>query len=466
MGETATLSSHFVTNIDLDDTICAIATPVGIGGVGIIRLAGPLALPIAEKLCPKVKTWTPRYVALADICFGDEVLDQGCVVFFKGPQSYTGDDIIEFQLHSNPHLLKRVLSVLLEFGARLALPGEFTKRAFLNGRMDLSQAESVGELIHAQSDMARQMALGRLKGRLFRMVSGIRQRLMMILEQVEGSVDFPEEVPAFERPELIAHIDGCLSELKSVLDIQDYGRRVESGVKCVIMGRPNVGKSSLMNALVGENRAIVTSIAGTTRDFIDVMAELGGVSFQFVDTAGIREMTSDTIERLGIRKVTQLVKRADLIIWVVDGSMPLTDDDFRVLESIPKRKPVMIVVNKSDKRQRVLAGLPDRANWKTVHVSAKRGDGIQVLKQALCEWVYDGMPVSDMDLMCNVRQLAVLKSVFLELSHLVENAKFGLEDDVLSIDLKRAVLSLGEFTGEQVTEEMLDGVFSRFCVGK
>ncbi len=466
MDETATLSSHFVTNIHLDDTICAIATPVGIGGIGVIRLAGPLALSIAKTLCPSVTSWTPRYVAVSELVFDGGVLDQGCVIYFQGPHSYTGDDIVEFQLHSNPHLLKRVVSVLVELGARLALPGEFTQRAFLNGRMDLSQAESVGELIHAASDMARQVALGRLKGRLYRLVLVLRQRLMRMLEQVEGSVDFPEEVPAIPRPEFVDSIEFCLSELRKVLSIQDYGRRIESGVKCVIVGRPNVGKSSLMNALLGENRAIVTSIAGTTRDFIDVNAELGGVSFQFVDTAGIRELTTDVIEKLGIKKINQLVTKADLILWVVDGSQALTEDDFRVVESIPKRKPVMIILNKSDKRQRKLSGLPQLPHWKMVHVSAKRGDGIQEFKQALRDWVYDGVPVSDLDLMCNVRQLGVLKTVFAELVHVLECAKAGLEDDVLSIDLKRAILGLGEFTGEEVTEEMLDGVFARFCVGK
>jgi tRNA modification GTPase len=464
MGEIVTLSLRLVT--DLDHTICAIATPVGIGGVGIVRLAGPDALAIAKKVCPKVKHWEPRYVALADICDDLGVLDQGCIVFFKGPQSYTGDDIVEFQLHSNPHLLKRVLEVLVGYGARLATAGEFTKRAFLNGRLDLSQAESVGELIHANSDMSRQAALGRLKGRLFRLVSIVRHQLMGMLEQVEGSVDFPDEVPAIPRDELIGTIEGVLGQLKPVLAMQDYGRRIEAGVTCVIMGRPNVGKSSLMNALLGENRAIVTSIAGTTRDFIDVSAELGGVAFRFVDTAGIREMTSDVIEKLGIRKITQLVKHADLILWVVDGSMALTEDDFRVLESLPKRKPVMIVVNKADKRQNALKGLPLRKNWKQLAISAKRGDGVQTLKQALCEWVYEGMPVSDLDLMCNVRQLAVLRTVVGELEHLLGCAHAGLEDDVLSIDLKRAILSLGEFTGEEVTEEMLDGVFAKFCVGK
>lgn len=451
------------------DTIAAIATPPGIGGVGIIRVSGPDVMSIRGQLFPARKVWEPRYVYCDRVVEPDTgvVLDEGCVVYFEAPQSYTGEDVLELQLHASPQVMQSVLSVLLALDVRLADPGEFTKRAVVNGKMDLTQAESVIELIHSKSMYAQRVSLAHLRGSLFKRISLLRAGLMRYMEQIEGSIDFPDEVDSVDRVGMIASIEKSVSDLSHLLRAQDFGKWIQGGVQCVIVGRPNVGKSSLLNALLGESRSIVTSIPGTTRDFIDAQVLLGGVTFSFVDTAGVRSETTDVIELLGMRRIRALIRSSDVVLWVVDGSVPLQPDDYRILEQIKRKTRLYVIVNKSDKRQRVdLSGLEFKKNTRMIAMSTKKQHGLGELKEALRHDFVERLERLDVSLMCNVRQVAALRLVRDQLKHLLAQYALGAVDDALSIDLKGAILKLGEVTGDDVTEEVLDGIFSRFCVGK
>jgi tRNA modification GTPase len=449
------------------DTIGAIATPLGTGGIGVIRLSGPQALDICQRLLAVPVSLTPRLMHFCRIVhpISKTPLDEGCVVFFAGPASYTGEDTVEFHLHGNPILLKAVLDALLEAGARLASPGEFTKRAFLHGKLDLTKAETVADIIHAKNSVEYGVAVGHLKGKLYTHIRQLRSKLMSILEQMEGSIDFPEEVDAIPRSELILGILTICKELQAILDVQDFGKTVHNGVQVLIVGKPNVGKSSFLNAIVGEERAIVSSIAGTTRDFIDVQIELGGVKFEFIDTAGIREAT-DKIEHLGIKKINTLLKKADLILWIVDQSKPFDTEDEAIYKKLKAKKRVWMLKNKQDKAARLHLPFKLKTSWSVHHLSLKQPHSIVPLKQQLHHTFAESLSDIDLDLLCNSRQIDCIKKTLNNLNHLHENAVLGFEDAMLVIDIKAAVLALGELTGEAVTEEVLDGVFSRFCVGK
>lgn len=453
----------------LDDTIAAIATPLGTAGVGVIRVSGDRSLEFAYRFFPSVLTFEPRYMHVAS-CVDpstNDIIDHGCCVYFKSPASFTGEDVVEFHLHSNPHILHKVLEHIVALGGRLAEAGEFTRRAFLNGKIDLTRAESVADVIHASSHKAHQISLTHLKGGLYRRMMTMRKELMRILEHVEGSMDFPDEIPPIDREATCHELNAVLAPLNDMIRLKDYGEMVHQGVKCVIIGRPNVGKSSLMNALLGESRAIVSPTAGTTRDYISVHVALAGLSVEFTDTAGIREDTGDIIERLGIKKIQSLIKRAHVVLWVLDGSHAMTEDDKRILQKLKRLQRVLVVINKSDKTQRLdLSDISLPRRFSLLSLSTKSRAGIQSLKDKMITmFLNDATGVSD-DLICNARQLASVKIAIASLDHAVSSLINKFPDDVLAIDLKAAILALGEITGEAVTEEMLDGVFSRFCVGK
>ncbi len=351
---------------------------------------------------------------------------------------------------------------VLELGARLATPGEFTRQAFINGRIDLTRAESVIDMIHAQTPMGHAVALGHLQGGLFKQVSRIRSRLMTLFEQIEGSINFPDEVDGLDRGEFAGEIRSIVRELEMMIQLQDYGQLIHSGVHCVIVGRPNAGKSSLLNQLAGQQRAIVTSIPGTTRDFLEVDVELGGLMFRFIDTAGIRTST-DYIESLGMRKIKTLIHSAQVVLWVVDSSKAPTDEDEMIYKKIKSKKNIYVIHNKIDRSRKFKKSFGD---YPEILLSAKTGEGIDRLKASLHRDFSEKYANVNLDLVCNVRQLQCLKEANTNLSQLLNGIENRMEDDVLSIDLKSAIVKLGEVTGEEITEEVLDGIFSRFCVGK
>lgn len=454
------------------DTIVAIATAPGIGGIGIVRLSGPQALSYFKILCPALSSITPRFAHYVSLIHPETnaALDDGVGLYFKGPNSFTGEDVVELQVHGSPVVLKEIVSVCLSLGARLADKGEFTKRAFIHGKLDLSQAESVIDIIHATSDMSKQVALDHLKGHLYQRISKYRTQLMTFLEEMEGSIDFPDEVPSVDRDALSHTLHEIVSAIDYMISIGDYGKWIHQGIKVVIVGQPNVGKSSLLNALAGENRAIVTDIAGTTRDFIDVIVELDGLSYQFIDTAGIRDQ-GDYIEQLGMEKITALIQEAHCVIWVVDGSQPFSEDptkDSAILAKIKHKDHGIILKNKSDLGPLVWT-LPDALypkEWPSLALSTTTQAGLSDLKAYLIQSFSSKVHDVDKDLICNIRQLNCLKSALTHLTALNTTLIDGFEDDMLTHDLKQGILKLGELTGEEVTEEVLDGVFSRFCVGK
>lgn len=447
-------------------TIAAVSTAPGIGGIGIVRLSGPSAKEIVETLAQKTLK-KPRYAYhafLKDPISGRD-LDDALVMYFPAPHSYTGEPMAECHVHGNPIVVSSVLSACFQLGAVPAPPGAFTARAFLNGKLDLTQAEAVADLIHAQSEQGQTAALSHLKGRLFQHLSQHRSRLRHLLEHIEGALDFPDEIPAPDRAEVIHALHTIRDDIETWIHTQDYGKRVRDGITCVIVGKPNAGKSSLLNQLLGEKRAIISPIPGTTRDFIEADIQLGGFRFHLIDTAGVRDTTTDPIELLGIRNVRKVIKEADVILWVVDGTMKCTEQDCALLHSFPKKVPVYLICNKADKKQRFTL-LSQKKIRHTLPLSAKSGAGIQTLQHTLLSDFTHVIAQNQTGVVCNARQVACLQQSLMSLKQVLKTMAAGFEFDAISYELKTAILHLGEVSGDAVTEEILDGIFSRFCVGK
>jgi len=450
------------------DTIVAIATPPGIGSIGVIRVSGDKASSIVQTLCPAVSITRPRYVYFCNIVnpLTTTQVDEACVIFFQGPQSYTGEDCAELQVHGSYFVLQKVVELIIHLGARLAMPGEFTKRAFLNGKLDLTKAESVIDLIHSTTEKSHAVALSHVQGKLCHHIQECRRQLVRIYEQIEGSIDFPDEVSPVDHDQVISDLTDQQFLLQKIIDTQDLGEHVRHGVKCTIVGTPNVGKSSLFNSLVGLDRAIVSDIPGTTRDYLESTFILGGLLFHLYDTAGMRT-DAEYIEHLGIRKIQALLKDADIIFWVVDQSVSLSEEDVQVFHEIEAFENVIVLQNKSDlESQFQWKSLAIPVAWETVLVSAKTGEGIESLKQWLYTRFVSEIERSDLSLLCNARQITCIKQAVDATTQMITSMCDGMEDDIISVDLKKAILKLGEVTGEEFTEEALDGIFSRFCVGK
>lgn len=449
----------------LNDTIVAIGTPLGKGGIGVVRLSGPAAKPIAQQLT-RIDSFPPRELVFARVYdhHDESLLDEGCVVFFKGPQSYTGDDVVEFQLHSNPLILKKVLQSCIHHGARLAQAGEFTRLAFLNGKMSLSKAESVIDLIDASTTAAHHISLHHYQGRLHALIQGYRDQLMRLLEQLEGCIDFPDEVPVLDREMCDTQLTQSHHTLTQIINAQDFGDLIKTGLKVVIVGQPNVGKSSLLNALLGHDRAIVTDIAGTTRDYITETVEFNQIQCHITDTAGIHE-TTDRIESAGMAKIESLIQNAHGVIWVVDATHGKTAADQAILDRIQHINPtipIIAIAHKCD--QSSSTSLDDEHDW--LAVSSQTQHGLSDLKQQL-HFMYQSLTEGvDTQWICNIRQVDCLQRLASDIQDSLDAIRDHVDDAVLAISLKRAVMVCGELTGDHVTEEMLDGIFSRFCVGK
>lgn len=447
------------------DTIVAQATARGIGGIGIVRVSGPLARAIYQAMFPQIEKPVPRMVYTGKIMDGTTLLDTGCVVFFEAPNSYTGEDIIEFHCHGSEFIIESVIRSTIKLGARLANRGEFTQRAFINGKMNLSQAESVIDLIESKSSVHHSVALAHNQGKLWQHITKIRSELLHILENIEGALDFPLEVPGMATAELRNAIQNQVTSLDTLFKINDFGTILHRGIQVTIIGCPNAGKSSLLNQLAGCERAIVTNIPGTTRDFIECSVTLNDIVVQFTDTAGIRpEM--DPIERKGIQKISGLFKKSDAIVWVIDGNQPWTPATAAIVGRIPRQIPVYILINKSDQRQRLELPKLSLKVAMTHRISAKSGMGIDGFCQQLINDFTQKWQPSDAAFICNVRQRTSLESAHYFLKSALAALEIGFEDDIAALDIKSAVMALGEVTGDNVNEAVLDGIFSRFCVGK
>ena len=451
------------------DTIAAIATPLGSGGIGVVRVSGPESLWIARRVTRRARDPKPRYAHLARVYDGNsELIDQALLLFMPGPRSYTGDDVAELSCHGGPVALRRVLDSVLAAGARPAGPGEFTLRAFLNGRLDLAQAEAVADLVAAPTPAALAVAANQLAGRLSDAVGEMRTACLDLLAQMEAEVDFDEdEVPAMDRALLASTLDSLHERLQDALSTAGRGIMQRHGVRVALVGSPNVGKSSLMNALLRTDRAIVTEIPGTTRDVLEESFDLDGVPIVLNDTAGLRE-THDPVETLGVERSSRALEGADAAVLVLDASRPLLSNDESAAARVRRAgKPTILALNKRDLPRGVRVDdvrelAPDAP---VVQTSAIRED-VSELRQALRHVI--GLAGNDggLAMVASVRHQEALTRARDELASARRAVADDEPSDLVSIGVRGAVNTLGEITGESATEDLLDVIFSKFCIGK
>ena len=458
------------------DTIAAISTPMGEGAIAIVRLTGDQALSIIDKIykgpgnkkLSEVNSHTIHYGHLVDPD-SEKVVEEVMVSIMRGPKTFTREDVVEINCHGGLVSVKKVLNLVLTNGARLAEPGEFTKRAFLNGRIDLSQAEAVMDLIRAKTDRAMNVALGQMEGRLSKLVQTLRQEILETLAHVEVNIDYPEydDVEEMTHNMLIKKASYVKDQLVKLLQTAEQGKILREGISTVIVGRPNVGKSSLLNAFVQENKAIVTDIPGTTRDVIEEYVNVRGVPLRLLDTAGIRE-TEDIVERIGVEKSRTVLKEADLILLVLNNAEELTNEDLQLFEAT-KGMETIIIVNKTDlprkidmNRIRELGG-----NSPIITTSILEDKGINELEEAISNLFFEGdLEASDLTYVSNTRHIALISQAL----KIIEDAISAIENntpiDLVQIDLTRAWEILGEIIGDTVSDSLIDQLFSQFCLGK
>ncbi|MBQ6442247.1 MAG: tRNA uridine-5-carboxymethylaminomethyl(34) synthesis GTPase MnmE [Lachnospiraceae bacterium] len=454
------------------DTIAAIATGLVPSGIGIIRVSGPDAIRIVDGIftgadLSEASTHTIHY---GMISLHGELIDEVLVALMRSPRSYTKEDTVEIDCHGSPLVMQKVLEAVCHAGARLAEPGEFTKRAFFNGRMDLSEAESVIDLIYSKTDYARKSALSILRGSMKEKISELRKRLLHRTAYIEAALDDPEhyDLSGFTE-ELRRDVLQVEDEIDRILQTSENGRLLAEGIRTVILGKPNVGKSSLLNCLLGEDRAIVTEIAGTTRDTLEEQALLDGILLKIIDTAGIQD-TMDPVEKIGVKKAVDSLSDADLILFVVDGSKPLTEEDHQIAGLLGP-KTVLGLLNKSDlpavvskemmEEQLSLSGIP------ILSISSKMGQGLDQLKTTISNVFFQGnISFNDELIVTNVRQKESLRKTKESLSRVLESIEAGMPEDFYSVDLMDAYGELGRIIGEKVEEDLVNEIFAEFCMGK
>ncbi|WP_294405018.1 tRNA uridine-5-carboxymethylaminomethyl(34) synthesis GTPase MnmE [uncultured Clostridium sp.] len=456
------------------DTICAIATPIGEGGIAIIRISGEKALEIADKIfvgknkkdLKEMKTYTMRYGTVVDLDT-KEIIDDVILSYMKGPRSYTGENVIEVNCHGGVVATNRVLNQIVKAGARIAEPGEFTKRAFLNGRIDLSQAEATMDIIKAKTELSMKSAMMQSRGALSKEIGELRKYLLNVLALIEYAVDFTEDDEDIVDDNLIAQIkDGItktLTRIHSLLKNADEGKIIRDGLNIVIVGKPNVGKSSLLNSLLREKRAIVTDIPGTTRDIIEEYINLDGIPIRITDTAGIRD-TEDTVERIGVERSKEKIEEADLVILMLDTSRELDDEDKVIIDFVEDKKYIALL-NKVDLEcklsKEVILGLK-----RTIEISAKTGFGIENLKEEIKNLFFNGEIDSESLIISNTRHKQALYRSLENCDLALEKINLNEYLDLISIYITSAMKALGEITGDELEEDLLNKIFSEFCCGK
>jgi tRNA modification GTPase len=455
-------------------TIAAIATAVvpQQGSVGIVRVSGEEALQIAESIfhAPGKQAVESHRIIYGYIRHPQtqKLVDEALLLVMKAPRSYTREDVVEFHCHGGIMAVQQVLKLCLEGGARLAQPGEFTLRAFLNGRIDLSQAESISDLVGAKSPQAAQTALAGLQGKLADSIRQLRAKCLDIVAEIEARIDFEEDLPPLDVEAIISDVKNVLAEIAFLLTTADKGELLRTGLKVAIVGRPNVGKSSLLNAWSRSDRAIVTDLPGTTRDVVESQLVVGGIPVQVLDTAGIRD-TEDRVEKIGVERSRNAAQAADLVLFTIDATTGWTKDDQIIYEQV-KHRPVILVINKIDlvEENQIKLLRSKIVNIKSeILTAAAKNQGIEALETAILEQVEIGnLEASDMDLAINQRQAAALIQAKTSLEQVELTIEEELPFDFWTIDLRGAINALGEITGEEVTESVLDRIFSKFCIGK
>jgi len=474
-----TSQSNFLSSVMkyLDDTIAAISTAIGEAGISVIRISGKDAIKIADKVfrgkrkLEEVKTHTAHYGKIVDS--SGKVVDYVVATVFRSPHSYTGEDVVEISCHGGIFVTRKVLEAILEAGARLAQPGEFTKRAFLNGKIDLSQAEAIADLIRSATDLAYQSSLSQLEGSISRKIKKMRDDLINLCSLVELELDFADEDLEFvDKPELANKIRDAIAEIDELIETFKYGKIYREGIKVVIAGKPNAGKSSLLNALLNENRAIVSDIPGTTRDVIEESLNIEGVLFKVIDTAGLRE-TYDIIEQEGVRRAEEQLRKADMILLVIDSTDEVDERDMRLYHrvlnlAVNESKRCVIVFNKVDlldgkqmQMEKVFEDFP------VVHISALTGLGLDKLKKIMVEQSFLGMNRTEASVVItNVRHRDALVKAKQSLLYALKSLEEGMSGDLVAVDLRAGLNYLGEIIGEVTTEDILNNIFSKFCIGK
>ena len=455
------------------DTIAAIATAMSNSGIGIVRISGDEALDVADRIFrPKkgsrkvsdMETHTIHYGYVTD---GDEVIDEVMLLIMKAPRSYTCEDTIEIDCHGGVLVMKKILETVLKYGARPAEPGEFTKRAFLNGRIDLSQAESVIDVINAQNELALKSSVSQLQGAVLEKIKAIRAVVLHEIAFIESALDDPEHVSLEGYPEQLYEImSDAHSKVKKLLDSSDNGKMLKEGINTAIVGKPNAGKSSLLNILVGEERAIVTEIAGTTRDILQEQIQIGGIGLNVIDTAGIRD-TEDIVEKIGVNKSREYIEKADLIIYVVDSSTELDKNDQEIIEAIQNKKAI-VLLNKSDLDAKTDASvLQTQLSKPILSISAKNNTGIHELETLIEEMFFSGkLSFNDEVYITNIRQKNALAEAQNSLKMVLQSIADGMPEDFFTIDMMNAYEALGTIIGESVGEDLVNEIFSKFCMGK
>ena len=458
-----------------EETISAVATAAGEGAIGIIRMSGNKAIAIADEIFYGVKSKGITEIESQKMVYGyildpenNKKIDEVLVLIMRGPRSYTREDVVEIHCHGGMVPLKKVLELTIRYGARLAEPGEFTKRAFLNGRLDLAQAEAVIDIIRAKTDASLRMALGHLGGALSEEIRSMRHEILGMIANLEATIDFPEEdIEELTAQDVKIAVNSVLAEMEHLLATKETGRILREGLETVIIGKPNVGKSSLLNALLKEKRAIVTEVPGTTRDSIEEFVNIQGIPLKIVDTAGIRE-TEDIVEKLGVEKTREFIITADLILVLLDASVPLSEEDREVLTLLPGREAI-ILINKSD--------LPVLLNMDEVHtyvsdqqiinISVLESKGLAELEQVIIDKVYSGqVQQKEGAFINNVRQANLLEQSKEHLLAVLVAIADGMPPDCIVVDLRDAWEKLGEITGDTVGGDIMNEIFANFCIGK
>lgn len=457
----------------ITDTIAAVSTGMTPSGIGKVRLSGTSAIEIVDKLyrspkgkksLKKVSSHTINYGYIYD---GDQMIDEVLVLVMKAPNSYTTEDVVEIDCHGGVVVMRKILEAVIKYGARPAEPGEFTKRAFLNGRIDLSQAEAVIDIIHSKNEYALNSSVQQLHGNLLNQIKEVRKSVIGSIAFIEAALDDPEHIHADDYgTTLKKQINENLSILEKLLQSCDDGRLLKEGIKTVILGKPNAGKSSLLNYLSGEERAIVTDIAGTTRDTLEEIIQVGGIMLNVIDTAGIRD-TSDTVEKIGVEKAKKYASEADLIIYIADGSTSMDENDLEILELIQNKKTI-ILLNKIDLNLKTTKSeIEKKTKHPVIEVSVKEQRGLEVFSELIKKMFFGGkLTFNDQIYITNVRHKAAIQEAVDSLKMVLQSIEDDMPEDFFSIDLMNAYEALGRIMGESVGEDLINTIFSDFCMGK
>lgn len=447
----------------MNDTIVAISTALGEGAISIIRVSGDDAISIVNNIfkgkdLSKVASHTINY---GHIIYKDEIIDEVLISVMKAPKTYTKEDIIEINTHGSIAVVNKIMEILLLKGCRLAEPGEFTKRAFLNGRIDLTEAEGVMDLINSETELTRKMAVNEISGKVSKLITDLRDNIVALISNIEVNIDYPEyeDIEVVTINKIKTEVKYMKEKLLEILKLSEDGKVLKDGIKTVILGKPNVGKSSLLNALLEEDKAIVTDVKGTTRDIVEGNIIVGGVKLNLIDTAGIRE-SNDVVEKIGIEKSLNLIDEAELVLLVLDGSEELTEEDKFLLDKTKDKKRI-VIMNKDDLESN------NTYNKDVIKISAKAGIGIEKIKERIKELFNVGAFLSkNLTFFTNVRQITLLKSAIESLEEVEKGINEQMEIDMIEIDLKLVWEKLGDIIGANYTEELIDNLFSRFCLGK